>query len=173
MTPMNQQVEQAIKSEPIDSGTDPIQIIGAPTDESLLVQAKARGSFEGHALPDALSNLAPAFRSHPAWILISKWTTQVIEDHQNTKKELDEVKRKLEIAQSDLFKMTIKNVELTSTLNSAKRASSYKARWQAMGSFFLGLSPAAYFNTVQIYGFLLGGIGLVFLYFAWREDAEK
>jgi hypothetical protein len=40
-----------------------------------------------------------------------------------------------------------------------------------MGTLFLGLSPAAYLNTLPIYGFVMGGIGILFLYFAWHEKA--
>lgn len=157
-----------MKQEP-----DPIQSIGAPSDATALVRAQTRGPLEGHALPEALSGLGSAFRSQPAWTLIYQWTKQVMEDHQNAKQELVETKRKLETGQADLFDMKIKNVELTQKLKIAEKSSISKNRWQGVGFFFLGLSPAAYLNTVPIYGYLLGGVGLLFLVFAWREDIGK
>lgn len=74
---MSEHPEHIVESEPIDSGIEFIQE-GTPSDSTALVIAKARGSLEGHALPEALSTLLPAFRSQPAWVLICQWTNQVM-----------------------------------------------------------------------------------------------
>lgn len=167
---MTEQPEHPIESEPIESGTDPVQSEGSPTDSSALVKAKARGPLVGHPLPDALRDIAPAFRSHPVWLLVCQWTNQVIEDHQNTKKELAETKDKFEAVRSELHEKKIENAGLSGKLREQAKICSYKTRWQAMGTLFLGLSPAAYLNTFPIYGFIMAGVGILFLYFAWREN---
>ena len=170
---MTQQPEQPMESEPVDSGTEPIQTAGSPIDTTALVKARARGPLEGHPLPEALRDIGPAFRSNPVWILVCQWTNQVIGDHQNLKNELSELKGKLEATQSELNEKKIQCMELTQKLAAQARIATSKTRWQVMGSLFLGLSPAAYFNTAPIYGYLLGGVGLLFLYFAWREETGK
>jgi hypothetical protein len=170
---MSDDQRENIQVEPLDSGTDPVQGVGPLNDSTSIVKAKARGPLEGHALPEALSSLGPAFRSHPAWVLVCQWTNQVFQDHENVKRELLDTKRKLESTSSDYVELRIRNIELTEKLRGAKRISSYTTRWQVAGTLLLGLSPAAYLNTRPIYGILLAGVGLLFLYFAWSEDRES
>ena len=125
---MTQQPEQPIEFEPVDSGTDPIQIVGPPTDSTALVKARSRGSLEGHALPEALRDIAPAFRSHPAWILVCQWTNQVIGDHENLKNELSKSREKLEATQSELHEKKIECVGLTQKLAAQARIANSKTK---------------------------------------------
>lgn len=157
---VDQPSNQAIESEPIDSGIDPTQSVGSRPDATALTKAQARGPLVGHPLPEALRDIGPAFRSNPVWLLVCQWTSQVMDDYQSTKKELEALRSQLDEKKTE-------NAELKAKLSIA----SYKSRWQAMGTLFLGLSPAAYLNTLPIYGFVMGGIGILFLYFAWHEKA--
>jgi hypothetical protein len=86
--------DEPAKPEPSETGSQDKQETAPvdPTIERFLSPHK----LEAHPLPSTLRDLADAFRSHPAWLLLTNWTQQITAESERLKIENKHLRDQLE-----------------------------------------------------------------------------
>ncbi len=149
----------------MESGVDPAQELGPakiPVDISL---EKIEQGIEAHPLPEALRNLAPAFRSHPAWLLIVEWVSQVTKESGETQQNLSRIR-------DDLQNEKVINATLGTRISGLRQVTSLKSFIIAIGTLLVGASTNFYKDHSNLF-FMLLIVGAVMILVGWLLGRSK
>lgn len=163
---MNELEKKSSGQEPEESGAEQTQEVGTtavPAD----VLEKSHDGIEGHPLPDTLRALATVFRSHPAWMLIVQWVSQVTKESEQNKQDLSRTR-------DELQKEKIRSATLEERLSGVRQIAPLKTLVQATGTLIIGLSATLYQSGNSIfYAAIFLAVGIVMMVAGWLLRGSK
>ncbi len=160
--------------EPVETGVEPVQQHGSA--QVITPTVLPAGRIEGHPLPEVLSRLAPAFRSHPFFVIALEWVAYTTKELKDCKEELAKVRAQLESVLHELGQKREEIVGLTEQIKSLKEVSSLKRFMQIIGGLLVGASYSFYHQQQSLFApvvIALLGLALIAIAFLDRDVGGK